>query len=126
MSTYIYILFLICVLFYTIYNNFLTHRKEKVVPSPFKFSENPLLFSLDILILFLMALGAYFFITDHEILILLIIYYVFVPVITIQTIVLNYRLYKKTKDKKIIFKTIMSIVLVIISWVIVFNAGKRY
>ncbi len=84
------------------------------------------MFSLYILILFLMALRAYLFITDHEILILLIIYYVFVPVITIQTIVLNYRLYKKTKDKKIIFKSIMSIVLVIISWVIVFNAGKRY
>lgn len=126
MATNIYIVFLVCALSYWTYNNILMHRKDKVVPSPYKMGENPLLFSFNVLIIILIVLGAYFFITDDEVSILLIIYYVFAPISLIQTIILNYSLYKRSKDKKVIFNTIMSIVFIIISWLIVLNAGRRY
>lgn len=126
MYLYIYIMFLVFVFLYSIYINFLMHRKDKVVPYPFKMRENPLLFLLDILIIILLVLGVYFLITDAEFPILLIMYYIFVPIFALQTIILNYLLYKKTKNKKIIFKIIMYIILVIISLLVVLNASNRY
>lgn len=97
MFAYIYV---VCVLSYSLYINILMYRKGKVVPSPFKMRENPLLFSFDILIIILFVLGGYFFVTSEELPILIIIYYFSLPIIIIQIITLNYLTYKKTKEKK--------------------------
>lgn len=126
MYPYIYIMFLVFVFLYSIYKNFLMHRKDKFLPYPFKMRENPLLFSIDILIIILFVLGGFFLITDAEFPILLIMYYIFIPIFASQTIILNYLLYKKTKNKKIIFKIIIYAIIVVIAYIILFNGSNRY
>jgi len=124
MFAYMYIIFTVCALSYSVYMNISMYKKGKFVPSPFKMGENPLLFSFDILIIVLFILGAYFFVTSDELPILIIIYYIFVPIVTIQIITLNYLTYKKTKDKKIIIHTLLNILPLIIPAIFLFRIAK--
>ena len=110
----IYIIFVLCALSFSIYRNILMYRKGKLVPSPFKVRENPLLFSIDILIDILIILGAYLFVKSEELHILVIIYYFFLTIVSIQIITLNYLTYKKAKNKKIIIHTLVHILIIII------------
>lgn len=126
MYSYIYIIFLVIMSLYFIYRNFSANRKGKIVPYSFKKGENPLLATVDILMIILLVVGGYFFITDKIFSWLLLIFYIFVPIIALQTIILNYLLYKKNQDKKIIFKTLIHILLIVISLLSVLNASKGY
>lgn len=90
MFSLIYIIFVVCALSFSIYRNILMYRKGKIVPSSFKRRENPLLFSLESLIIIMIILGAYFFVTSDELPILIILYYIFLTIVSIQIITLNY------------------------------------
>ncbi len=124
MFAYIYILFIVGALSYSIYSNILMYRKGKIVPSPFKMRENPLLFSFDILIIILFILGAYFFVTSDQLPILVIIYYIFIPIVITQIITLNYLTYKKTKDKKIIIHTVLHLLFLVIPAIFLYRIAK--
>ena len=104
--------------------NVIMYRKGKFVPSSFKMRENPLLFSFDILIVILFILGACFFVTSDELPILIIIYYISLPIIIMQIITLNYLTYKKTKDKKIIIHTLLNLLPLIIPAIFLFRIAK--
>ena len=119
-----YIIFIVCALSYSLYKNILMYRKEEFVPIPFKMRENPLLFSFDILIIILFILGAYFFVTSDELPILVIIYYIFVPIVIIQIITLNYLAYEKTKDKKAIIHTLLHLLPLIIPAIFLLKIAK--
>jgi len=90
MFSIIYIIFVVFALSFSIYRNILMYRKGKTVPSSFKMREYPLLFSLDSLIIILFILGASFFVTSDELPILVIVYYIFLTIVSIQIITLNY------------------------------------
>lgn len=120
----IYIIFVVCVLSFSIYRNILMYRKGKIVPSSFKMRENPLLFSLDSLNILLFILGAYFFVTSDELPILVIIYYIFLTIVSIQIITLNFLTYKKAKDKKIIIHTLIHLLVLIIPAIFLFRIAK--
>lgn len=124
MFSYIFIIFTVCALSYSIYTNFLMYRKGKTVPCPYKMKENPVLFSFDILIIILFILGAYFFVASDELPILVIIYYVSLPIVIIQIITLNYLTYRKTKDKKIIIHTLLHLLPLIILAIYMFRIAK--
>lgn len=124
MFVYIYMIFTVCALSYSIYTNVAMYRKGKFVPSPFKMRENPLFFSFDILIIILFILGAYFFVANDELPILVIIYYIFLPIFIIQIVILNYLTYKKTKNKQIIIHTLIHLLLLIISALFLFRVAK--
>lgn len=124
MFSYIFIIFTVCALSYSIYTNFLMYRKGKTVPRPYKMKENPVLFSFDILIIIIFILGAYFFVTSDELPILVIIYYVSLPIVIIQIITLNYLTYRKTKDKKIIIHTLLHLLPLIIPAIYMFRIAK--
>lgn len=99
-------------------------RKGKIVPSSFKMRENPLLFSLDSLIIILFILGAYFFVTSDELPILVVVYYIFLIIVSMQIITLNYLTYKKTKEKKIIIHTLIHLLVLIIPAIFLFKIAK--
>lgn len=120
----IYIIFVVCALSFSIYRNILMYRKGKIVPSSFKMRENPLLFSLDSLTIILFILGAYFFVTSDELPILIIIYYIFLTVVSIQIITLNFLTYKKAKDKEIIIHTLIHLLVLIIPAIFLFKIAK--
>ncbi len=120
----LYIIFVVCALSFSIYRNILMYGKGKIVPSPFKMRENPLLFSLDSLIIILFILGAYFFVTSDELPILVIVYYIFLTIISIQIITLNYLTYKKTKEKKIIIHTLIHLLVLIIPAIFLLKIAK--
>ena len=124
MFALIYIIFVVCALSFSIYRNILMYRKGKFVPSSFKMKENPLLFFLDILIIILFILGAYFFVTSDELPILVILYYIFLTIVSIQIITLNYLTYKKAKDKKIIIHTLIHLLVLIIPAIFLFRIAK--
>ena len=120
----IYIIFVVCALSFSIYRNILMYRKGQIVPSSFNMRENPLLFSLDSLIIILFILGAYFFVTSDELPILVIIYYIFLTIVSIQIITLNFLTYKKAKDKKIIIHTLIHLLVLIIPAIFLFSIAK--
>ena len=124
MFALIYIIFVVCALSFSIYRNILMYRKGKFVPSSFKMRENPLLFSLDILIIILFILGAYFFVTSDELPILVILYYISLTIVSIQIITFNYLTYKKAKDKKIIIHTLIHLLVLIIPAIFLFRIAK--
>lgn len=111
MFSYIYIMFLVCVLFYSIYRDILIYRKGNYKSYPPKGERRNRLFDIFINAI---LLGGIFFIKDDRMSILLIIFFIFAPIFTIRTFTFNYLKYKETKDKKIIFNTFMYLLIVII------------
>lgn len=124
MYFYIFIIFTVCTLFYSIYTNFLMYRKGKTIPCAYKMRENPVLFSVDSIIIILFILGVCFFVTRDKLPIYVIIYYIFLPIFIIQIITLNYLTYKKTKDKKIIIHTLLNLLILIIPAIFLFRIVK--
>ncbi len=124
MYFYIFIIFTVFTLFYSIYTNFLMYRKGKAVPCAYKMRENPVLFSVDSIIIILFILGVCFFVTRDKLPIYVIIYYIFLPIFIIQIITLNYLTYKKTKDKKIIIHTLLNLLILIITAIFLFRIVK--
>lgn len=109
MLSYIYIIFLVCVLLYSIYRDISIYRKGEYKSYPFLKEEKRNVFFHIFVIVTL--LGCLFFVADDKFPILLTTLYIFAPIIFVQTITFNYLIYKKTKDKKIIFNTIIYILI---------------
>jgi heme O synthase-like polyprenyltransferase len=129
MFSYIYITFLVFMLSYSIYRDIMVYKKGDYKSYPFKEGKRNRIFNIFIIVI---LFGSLFFINNIEGSILLIIFYIFASIVAIQRIIFNYLVFKKTKDKKIIFNTFMYIVIMIIvfrailKWVLnISNINKK-
>ena len=112
MITYIYFIFLILVLSYSIYRDFLLYKKGKYIPRIIR-TEDDIAYVKSVIINLIVILGARFFVPDDKLYILIIIFFIATLAIIVSTSILSYLSYKKTKDKKIIKNAIILNLIVI-------------
>lgn len=120
MFKYLYIVFLIGVFSYYIYNNIMKYKKGEYNPYPFEKTESDLPFWKALILNLLIISGAFFLGKENRVEIILTGLFIYLIVFIVHIVVLNYLSYKKTQDRKIINDTLIyaltGIVLMVFLW----------
>ena len=109
MFTYIYIVFLACLLTYSVYRDFMTYKRGDYTSYPFKDGKNNKVFNI---IFIIILLAGIFIIKEDKINLLLLVLYIFIPIFIVENITYSYLVYKKTDNKKLVFNSIMYLLMI--------------
>ena len=111
MLSYIYIIIIVCTILYSVYRDIVIYKKGEYSSYPFTQGKKNILFNI---ILVIILLGGIFFIAEDKTPALVNMFYIVMPISVTKMLVFNYIFYRKTKNKKILFDTLMYIIMVII------------
>ncbi len=126
MKVKIYLLYVVAVFAYSIYRNINLFKTGRYDPNPFKKSKDGVYEKYSFVITLPIAIGPIFLLKEHsDLFALLIIFVVYTVVLVCSTSVLNYLMYRKSREKKILKDTIIFDAVITISTLLIWKYVTR-